>query len=205
MRFLTLRAVVLLGFVVAMPVLALPPVARKIDEWLYGPPPDDFAQAPAAEAGSPNELLVSAPLAPAESAEPLWPREATAPPPLAPVPSFAPLAAPAAPNAPPPPAEPAIDDATIARLQQIRQALEQLGAEYVIAETIDGSGQYRFHCRMLVDLQSRFTRAFEATSANPLSAAEQVLDEVQAWRQAGQSRQASLPAAMPGPVQPQVR
>ena len=32
MRFLSLRAVFLLGFVVAMPVLALPPVARRIDE-----------------------------------------------------------------------------------------------------------------------------------------------------------------------------
>src|SRR5947207_4485027 len=38
MQFLSLRAVFLLGFVVAMPVMALPAVARRIDELLYGPP-----------------------------------------------------------------------------------------------------------------------------------------------------------------------
>src|SRR5438477_8245070 len=48
MRFLSLRALFLLGFVIAMPVLALPPVARRIDELLYGPPPADFGRAPAA-------------------------------------------------------------------------------------------------------------------------------------------------------------
>src|SRR5437773_8959996 len=46
MRFLSLRAVFLLGFVIAMPVLALPPVARRIDELLYGLPPSDFARPP---------------------------------------------------------------------------------------------------------------------------------------------------------------
>src|SRR5438046_2408906 len=48
MRFLSLRAVFLLGFVVAMPVLALPPVARRIDELLYGAPPADFGRPPSA-------------------------------------------------------------------------------------------------------------------------------------------------------------
>ena len=38
MQFLSLRAVFLLGFVVAMPVMALPAVARRIDELLYGAP-----------------------------------------------------------------------------------------------------------------------------------------------------------------------
>src|SRR5687767_13520624 len=42
MRFMSLRALFLLGFVVVMPVLALPPVARWMDELLYGPPPGDF-------------------------------------------------------------------------------------------------------------------------------------------------------------------
>ena len=46
MRFLSLRAVFLLGFVVAMPVLALPAVARRIDELLYGSPPTDFGRPP---------------------------------------------------------------------------------------------------------------------------------------------------------------
>jgi hypothetical protein len=48
MRFLSLRAVFLFGFVIAMPVLALPPVARQIDRLLYGAPPTDFGRPPAA-------------------------------------------------------------------------------------------------------------------------------------------------------------
>src|SRR6476661_795681 len=67
MRFLSLRAVFLLGFVVAMPVLALPPVARRIDELLYGPPPTDFGRAPIAPAP------LSEDLSPPKSALPLSP------------------------------------------------------------------------------------------------------------------------------------
>jgi hypothetical protein len=51
----------------------------------------------------------------------------------------------------------------------------------VIAEALDGSGQYHFHCRMLVDAQSRFTKPFQAVAADPLMAAEQVLREVESW------------------------
>jgi hypothetical protein len=48
MRWLSLRALFLLGFAVGVPVLALPPVARRIDDLLYGPPPADFGLPPAA-------------------------------------------------------------------------------------------------------------------------------------------------------------
>jgi hypothetical protein len=83
--------------------------------------------------------------------------------------------------------EPKIDDRVIARLQQVRQRLEELGAEFVIAETVDGGARYRFHCRMLVDGRSRFTRPFEATSFDPVAAADQVLKEVETWRSAANS------------------
>src|SRR5437773_9180946 len=72
MRFLSLRAVFLLGFVIAMPVLALPPVARRIDELLYGPPPADFGRPPAAAPLS-EELIqprAAAPLSPPRYDEP---------------------------------------------------------------------------------------------------------------------------------------
>jgi hypothetical protein len=209
MRFLSLRAIFLLGFVVAMPLLALPPVARRIDELLYGRAPADFGKPPAgalltdealqapAEAmtppaaahrsdgrtaradfarasGSPQFDEVS----PASRALPATATEAPVVPTLASAPQFGspPLAGATAP-------ERAIDERTIARLQQIRGSLEQLGADYVIVDTQE-SGRYRFHCRMLVDASSRFTKPFEAASFDPVAAGEQVLRDVQSWRAA---------------------
>jgi hypothetical protein len=192
MRFLSLRAIFLLGFVIAMPVLALPPVARRIDELLYGPPPSDFGRPPAAAPIS-DELVVpkaTAQVSPArfEDTSPATAITATASqehaaplPALAASPQFPPTSLP--PTAPTLTPEQAIDERTIGRLQQIREQLEQLGADYVIVETQD-SGRYRFHCRMLVDQNSRFTRPFEANSFDPVAAGQQVLSDVQAWRNA---------------------
>jgi hypothetical protein len=107
-------------------------------------------------------------------------------PPLSPVPAFEPLA-PVTVAASPHVAE-SIDAATLARLQEIRRRLEQLGAEYVIVETTDGSGRYRFHCRMRVDSESQFTRPFESIANDPLAAGETVLQNVEAWRTAATVR-----------------
>lgn len=191
MRFLTLRAIFLFGFVVAMPVLALPPVARKIDHLLYGAPPTDFGRPPAAPPALSIPLAENrTPIAQASYTEPS-PAPADAftsqesPPLLAPAPQFD-LPVPAS-NPLLPEHERRIDESTIARLQQIRQRLEQQGAEYVIVECLDG-GRYRFHCRMLIDERSRFTKPFEASSFDPLSAGEQVLQAVEAWRTGARSR-----------------
>jgi hypothetical protein len=201
MRFLSLRAMFLLGFVVAMPVMALPTVARRIDELLYGPPPTDFGRAPVA-APPTQELIqpeVVGHVSPARFDEPSPAAasvvttgfQSAAPTPLlAPTPQFA-LPSPR-PNAQSASPETKIDDRTIARLQQIRQRLEQLGAEYVIVETQDG-GRFRFHCRMLIDEHSRFTRPFEAASFDCLAAGEQVLRDVESWRNAASTRQATVP------------
>jgi hypothetical protein len=193
MRFFSLRALFLLGFVVAMPVLALPPVARWLDELMYGAAPADFGRPPlaAAPANQPPPLLAERVVPaiydePSPSATPRGLDAPPAPPALTPVPAFAPLAPasePAGSLAP----EPKIDERVIVRLQQVRQRLEELGAEYVIAETVNGGARYRFHCRILVDARSRFTRPFEATSFDPVAAADQVLKEVETWRSAGNS------------------
>jgi hypothetical protein len=195
MRFLSLRALFLLGFVVAMPVLALPPVARWMDELLYGTPPSDFGRPPVS--ASPHkekevvQPLVAEPVSHAGFAEagpaavgksPGGLEVAGAQPPnLAPLPAFAPLV-------PPHPVavelESKIDERTMTQLQEVRRRLEELGAEYVVVETIDGSGQYCFRCRMLVDQQSRFTRSFEASSPDPVVASQQVLRAVETWRSA---------------------
>ena len=189
MRFFSLRGLFLLGFVVAMPLLALPPVARWMDERLYGVAPLDFGRPPLAVSGTPAPPpLLAERVVPAiyDEASPATAHRGLdtppTPPALAPVPAFAPVA---------PPAEPAplhpetkIDERVIARLQQVRQRLEELGAEYVMAETVDNGARYRFHCRMLVDERSRFTRPFEATLFDPVAAADQVLREVETWRTA---------------------
>jgi hypothetical protein len=98
----------------------------------------------------------------------------------------------AAPHAEPqPPDAPllarSIDEAAMGRLQQVRQRLEDLGAKYIVLDTTSGTGQYRFHCQMLIDQRSNYTRDFDVTSANPLEAAEAVLHQVEAWRTAGRS------------------
>lgn len=81
-----------------------------------------------------------------------------------------------------------LDNATAARLARIRSELEMLGAEYILLETTDGSGIYRFHCQMPVSDEAPYTREFEATAAEPLTAAERVLGEVSAWRTVSQGQ-----------------
>jgi len=213
MRFFSLRALLLLGFIIAMPVLALPSVAKRIDEWLYGPPPSDFGRAPVPPPITEEPVaplaqppVVKSTIAPARFDEPSpAPQNLVQPAQLAS--SFSPTAAGNRYEAPTPPAlapsppfaapetsreaspEPKVDERTIAKLQQIRERLEQLGAEYVLVDTQD-SGRFRFHCRMLVDPRTSYTRPFDATSFDPIAAGEQVLNEVERWRSAA----ATIPA-----------
>jgi hypothetical protein len=195
MQFFSLRAIFLVGFIVAMPVLALPSVARRIDEWLYGAAPADFGRPPVpppltAEPIAP--VAARSPVAPARFDEPSpapqsYVQQASAtsgydtaaPPPLSASSPFAPATVPS--TTLPSPAEPQIDERTIARLQQIRQRLEELGAEYVLVDTQD-SGRFRFHCRMIADARTRATRSFEGASFDPVAAGEQVLGDVEKWR-----------------------
>jgi hypothetical protein len=111
------------------------------------------------------------------------------PPLLAPTPRFEPLA-PQPPAAPPPEAN--TDDQTIARLQQIRERLERLGADYVVVEVQEG-GRYRFHCRMLVDDRSRFTKPFESSGFDPVAAGMEVLQQVESWRGGAAEQPRRLP------------
>jgi hypothetical protein len=209
MQFFSLRAIFLVGFIIAMPVLALPTVARRIDEWLYGAAPADFGRPPVPPplTAEPIAPVARLPVAPARFDEPSpapqsYVQQASAtgsyePAIRTPLPTSAPFMPP---NQVAPPAasptEPQIDERTIARLQQIRQRLEELGAEYVLVDTQD-SGRFRFHCRMIVDARLRATRSFEGASFDPVAAGEQVLVEVERWRTAP----ATIPATpVSGPV-----
>jgi hypothetical protein len=199
MRSVSLRAIFLIGFVIAMPILALPAVARRLDDWIYGPPPTEHAISPltseltqtiepqVAERASPASFdEIDSSLASRKSPGGLD-APSPSPPALSPLPAFPPLV-----SAPPPEAgasdsEPSIgplSDAAVDRLQQIRGALEGLGADYIVLESTDSNGRYRFHCDVRVDQQTRYTRPFEAVETDPLAAAERVLAEVSAWRTA---------------------
>jgi hypothetical protein len=173
---------------VALPLLALPVAARLIDSRLNDAPPVELAAAASVTGG---EKVVGLPMiveriVPTDAADPadLSPSaglDDPGAPPLAPAAAFEPLWTPAA--APQVADEEVqIDEQTIAQLQKVRTRLEELGADYVIVETTDFGGQFRFHCRMLVDANSPFKRPFEAISRDPLAAGQQVLREVEAWR-----------------------
>src|SRR5687768_16113073 len=112
MRTLSWRAILLLGFVIVMPVLALPAVARRLDDWLYGSPPAEFSQPPrkqplenaiephAAERVSPASFEQLAPPAMLAAGAGQGGLDALmpSPPPLDPHPAFDRLAAPSAVN-----------------------------------------------------------------------------------------------------------
>jgi hypothetical protein len=80
--------------------------------------------------------------------------------------------------------------AASARLNQIHQQLQSLGAEYILLDVAEGGGSYRFHCRVQLEPQARNSRAFQAESADPLAAAEKVLAEVTNWRSAARGEEA---------------
>jgi hypothetical protein len=207
MRSVPLRAILLLGFVIAMPILALPAVATRLDDWIYGPPPVTSAVTPLrselqqalqpqmAERASPASFDEIDPAADRRQPHEGIDAALATPPLLSPHPAFPPLV-----TASPPPSgqapttgsgpahsEPEIgplSSADVARLQQIRAELERLGAEYIVLETTSGTGNYRFHCDIRVDEQTRYTRPFEFVATDPLAAAEHVLADVSSWRTA---------------------
>jgi hypothetical protein len=197
MRTLSLRAIFLIGFVIVMPLLALPAVARRLDDWLYGPAPQSVSQsrlrkelaavvdAPAAEGISPASFEeISAAATDRRAPRGGLDAEHAPPPRLDPLPAFdryvgtAESASSSAPDATP------LGVAATDRLVQIRGQLEALGAEYILLETTDGSGSYHFRCQMSASDSAPNAREFEAIAADPLVAAERVLAEVSAWRTA---------------------
>jgi hypothetical protein len=200
MRTISLRAIFLIGFVIAMPILALPSVARRVDDWLYGPPPTEGHLAPLqSEVQQLIEPQVAERASPA-SFDQVDPAVAHRPPnqgldavppdlpPLSPLPAFPPLVS-APEHLPTADAQTTLQSGSLSqadteRLIQIRTELERLGADYMVLETTDTTGSYRFHCDIRLDEQTRYARPFEAVSTDPLDAAEKVLAEVSAWRTA---------------------
>ncbi len=230
---LIIRSLFLLGFVLAMPLLALPSVARWADEILYGgaePTPTREELNVGQDRSSADEKVAQVNLETPLAELPLSRAKGNPaggldsvgqkPPQLAPIPEFPespfddshsvtiPIGPTGAPNpsldlqfspadfsaSQPQRSGSAAQDQAAAeisgRIGEIRQRLEDLGADYIALAVADDTGQYRFQCRMLVTPGSAETEPFEASGKNATDVAEQVLKAVEGWRasQASQVR-----------------
>jgi hypothetical protein len=192
----SLRSIVLVAFLIGLPVLAIPWVSKQLDASIYG----------AAKTTVPDLVVIAGDTAPqrAQTAlqidgvsparfdeslierEPERPREpagldavVSAPPLLSAPPTFA-NRLPARSNelASNPQLEPR------AYVQQVRQKLEELGAQYVVLEELDAGQRYRFSVQMQVSPRQPQVRPFEAVAADPVAAARTVLADVESWRTA---------------------
>lgn len=191
-----LRTIVLGVFLIGLPVLAIPWVSKQLDANIYGAGntqvPDLIVSA--GESSSPQraqEAVQIDSVSPARFDESLLEREAerprepvgldavvSAPPLLSAPPSFA-NRLPAQPNnlASNPQLQPQ------AYVQQVRQKLEEMGAQYVLLEELEGQ-RYRFSVQMQVSPRQPQVQPFEAIATDPVAAARMVLADVETWRTA---------------------
>jgi hypothetical protein len=184
-----LRLLFLAGFIMAVPLLALPSVARRLDEVLYGGQKtttdvplsaaggDSFVEGAVAQAAF--EVPRADSERPHANAQQNRGLDAVArkPPELAAIPEFPQLGLDDSPSFGPSNKIQPLD-----RIRQIRQRLEDLGADYLLLESVEETGQHRFECRMLVVPGGTETETFEATGKDAKVVAEQVLSAVEKWR-----------------------
>ena len=65
----------------------------------------------------------------------------------------------------------------------IQQRLRTLGATYYRLESWGERGElFHFQCRVAIDGHVNFTRHFEATGEDPLTAMDSVLNEIESWK-----------------------
>ena len=171
----TVRMILMLVFLAAMPVLALPVVNAWIDNRLFGLASDAITTAPpdsklAADSHQHRETLpgpLRKPVDHAAPSSPLTPDEKIGEPALAK--AFSRL----------PPTEPQVDSVRYAAVQQ---RLQELGVDYFVLEkSLDAAPSYRFHCRIAVPGSHVYARPFEVQDADPLQAMERALADVESW------------------------
>lgn len=196
---LSLRSIVLIAFLIGLPILAIPWVSKQLDANIYGVEkktvPDLIVSTGPQRTQEPLQIDGVSPARFDDSMiqrEPERPHQpagldavVAAPPLFSEPPSFARRLPPNAPNGPigNPQLEP------LAYVQQVRQKLEELGAQYVVLEELNSGQGYRFAVQMQVSPRQPQVRPFEAVANDPATAARSVLTEVESWRTA------SLPQA----------
>jgi hypothetical protein len=67
-------------------------------------------------------------------------------------------------------------------LKQLHEELRHRGVTYSLLETMAGTVDYRFHCKVAVAGNTRYTRHFEASSPDPLIAMQRVIGQIDAWQ-----------------------
>lgn len=70
-------------------------------------------------------------------------------------------------------------------LPSLQREFQDLGADYVVVEAVEGTGAFECRCLMPLAPQSSYQKAFSAVGSRPEAAMEQVLAEVRAWKRAG--------------------
>jgi hypothetical protein len=192
----TLRAAFIVGFLIVLPVMAMPTVASYLDRLLYGN--SECSLPPAGQSDSAPEPRVKTPVDASQAAHevPIVDEpepggiaariHSAPPPPLQRVPDFLPRAEQPGQNEPS--AEPAdvgpLDQATAKKIDAVRSRLEKLGADYVRLEMSEDGRTFHCLCDMLLENSGGKTQPFEATRNDPVAAAEAVLANVEAWRNA---------------------
>lgn len=206
------RSLFLIGFIVAMPILALPSVARRLDDYLYGHEkmpllPETItplAEAPAGDgiAQATFEVpVVDSRLSRTDAEEPKGLDAADVqPPPLAELPEFPESHGPTGVPSPKLDLEFDPEEFNSRRPQrsgflvpieldeaaEARVSLVRRRLEDLGADYIlldaDDAGQFQFHCRMLLTAGGEETKSFEAEGTDAAAVAEQVLKTVEEWR-----------------------
>ena len=199
----TLRAGFIIGFLIVLPVMAMPKVAALLDQLLYGESKSTLPPASGVgESGAPsNSKTTGGSAAIPESpfqAEGLSSSELPAdlnsaspfqasPPAMPSAPDFVRQAGNAEPATPLDASGADIgplDQATAAKIDVVRSRLEELGAEYVRLEMSADGREFHCLCHMLVGSDPDQIQPFEATRKDPVAAAQAVLSSVEAWRTA---------------------
>ena len=189
----TLRAVFIIGFLIVLPVMAMPSVASYLDRLLYGNGESSVSPVPEPE-GSPVRPVKSQPGASRATLEvPLSDEPAPSaiaerfhsapPPPLQRAPDFLRRGGKGGLQEPTTDVGP-LDQATAQKIDAVRSRLEELGAEYVRLEMSEDGRTFHCLCDMLLGGNSKETQPFEASRNDPVAAAEAVLANVEAWRNA---------------------
>jgi hypothetical protein len=70
-------------------------------------------------------------------------------------------------------------------VRSLQQAFQDLGADYVVVEAVEGTGAFECRCLMPLAPQSSYQKAFSAVGSRPEVAMQQVLAEVQTWKRVG--------------------
>lgn len=197
----------LLGFVVAMPILALPAVNERLDSWLFAAPaPTPRGAKVAAKRDWPAAVDATAavPPAPADAGGMKGAPGATG------VPESAPL--------PPTATDPSLsaarsdrrggDDGAAGNVERLPPAdlvvdlrqfaacqtrLQELGAAYFrLEDTGQVGARYRFRCEVPLPGNGSYLRPFEQEHDDPLEAMRQTVAEVEQWCAAHRTRKAVL-------------